>query len=135
MSGKRFPWGTDTITHSQANYYSDTYYSYDVSPTRGFHPTYAGSDPYTSPVGSFAANGYVLNDMAGNVWEWCWDCYGSYTDGATDPSGPASGAGRVVRGGCWISFAIDCRAANRSLNAPTGLNYYFGFRIARSSVP
>src|SRR5450759_3939218 len=52
-SGRRFPWG-DTITHSQANYYSDSSYSYDISSTRGFNPSYhAGNYPYTSPVGSF----------------------------------------------------------------------------------
>jgi formylglycine-generating enzyme required for sulfatase activity len=59
-SGHRFPWSdVDTITHSQANYYSDASDSaYDISPTRGFHPTYAVNGyPYTSPVGSFAPNG------------------------------------------------------------------------------
>jgi formylglycine-generating enzyme required for sulfatase activity len=50
-SGHRFPWSdADTITHSRANYYSDSSYVYDVSPTRGFHPTFAaGENPYTSP--------------------------------------------------------------------------------------
>ncbi|MEN9633643.1 MAG: hypothetical protein RL077_2047, partial [Verrucomicrobiota bacterium] len=57
VSGQRFPWG-DTITHAQANYSSSTSYAYDVSTTRGYHPTYAtGGTPYTSPVGVFAANG------------------------------------------------------------------------------
>ncbi|MDD8044468.1 MAG: SUMF1/EgtB/PvdO family nonheme iron enzyme, partial [Verrucomicrobiota bacterium] len=52
LEGKRFPWG-DTISHSQANYYSNSYFSYDVSPTRGYHPDYDSvGDPYTSPVGS-----------------------------------------------------------------------------------
>lgn len=50
LSGKRFPWG-DTISHSQANYYS-TGSSYDVSPTRGYYPAYKdGVYPYTAPVG------------------------------------------------------------------------------------
>jgi sulfatase modifying factor 1 len=69
LSGKRFPWG-DTISHSQANYSSTTSDSYDVSPTRDFHPSFnTGDTPYSSPVGSFAPNGYGLYDMAGNMWE------------------------------------------------------------------
>lgn len=65
VAGKNFPWGTDTITHSQANYYSSTSYTYDVSLTRGNHPTYnIESTGPSSPVGSFAPNGYGLYDMA-----------------------------------------------------------------------
>jgi formylglycine-generating enzyme required for sulfatase activity len=48
-SGHRFPWtDVDTISHSQANYYSDRSYAYDVSPTRGFNPAFVdGVLPYT----------------------------------------------------------------------------------------
>ena len=67
LSGLRFPWG-DTITHSQANYESSSSYSYDISPTRGYHPSYdEGGYPYTSPVGSFAPNGYGLYYADGNL--------------------------------------------------------------------
>ena len=127
-SGQRFPWG-NTITHSLANYYSSTSYAYDVSPTRGSHPTFSGVSPYTSPVGYFAPNGYGLYDMAGNVWEWCWDWYGSYSSASqTDPRGPASGSYRVGRGGSWINYAIYCRSAYRSYGNPANGYVHVGFR-------
>ena len=136
VSGQRFPWG-DTITHVQANYSSSASYAYDVSTTRGRHPTYAtGGEPYTSPVGVFAANGYGLADMVGNVYEWTWDWYGSYGSGVvSDPRGAASGSLRVFRGGSWSSVAYGARSARRSYNSPDDRDGYFGFRPARSSVP
>ncbi|MCX6924102.1 MAG: SUMF1/EgtB/PvdO family nonheme iron enzyme, partial [Verrucomicrobia bacterium] len=100
-SGQRCPWG-NTISQSQANYYSYwsgivPFYSYDVNPTEGYHPTFAvGGTPYTSPVDYFGANGYGLYDMAVNVAQWCWDYAGPY-DGSsspTDPHGPTSGSPR-----------------------------------------
>jgi formylglycine-generating enzyme required for sulfatase activity len=130
LSGKRFPWG-DTITHSQANYYSSSSYAYDTSATRGYPPTYNdGMVPYTSPVGSFAANGYGLFDMAGNVWEWCWDQGGGYgSTTQTDPRGPESGSYRVWRGGSWDYEAWNSRSAFRSFHPASGANN-MGFRSA-----
>jgi len=109
LSGRRFPWG-DEIQHARANYRSSSWYSYDTSPTSGDHPTYNdGTEPYTSPVGSFAANGYGLYDMAGNVWEWCFDWQPLYV-----------GSNRVLRGGCWDSDAYFLRVGRR-------YDFYVGF--------
>jgi formylglycine-generating enzyme len=131
--GRRFPWSdTDEITHSRANYDSSTHYAYDTSPTNGHHPTYAtGGWPWTSPVGSFAPNGYGLYDMAGNVYEWCWDWYSSRyysTSPESDPLGPGTGKIHVVRGGGWYIETWYCRSADRALGAPDLRNFVLGFR-------
>ena len=113
LSSKRFPWG-DTIAHNRANYYSSTSYSYDVSDTRGYHPDYDdGGYPYTSPVGSFAPNGYGLYDMAGNMWEWCNTTSGSY---------------RGIRGGSWSYYAYDSRCGSGDWYNPSLSYFNFGFR-------
>ena len=137
LQGKRFPWG-DTITHDNANYYANgSAYSYDASAytTSTYHPVYDEDGyPYTSPVGSFGANDYGLYDMAGNVWEWCWDRYGSSyyaSSPSSNPQGPSSGSGRVNRGGGWFNGADYCRAASRDSSNPDFAISIVGFRVVR----
>lgn len=94
--------------------------------------------PHTSPAGSFSPNGYGLYDMAGNVFEWCWDWYSSTyyaSSPRTDPRGADSGVKRVVRGGCWDYSVANCRNATRNELDPTWANNSTGFRLARTLVP
>lgn len=121
MEGKRYPWG-NMISSTSANYLDS-------------------GDPWerdTSPVGYYAANGYGLYDVAGNVWEWVSDWlekrYYQYCVDhgiVNDPPGSIIGTYRVVRGGSWSTGAGGIRVAERGGGYPThGLNR-IGFRCAR----
>jgi formylglycine-generating enzyme required for sulfatase activity len=100
----------------------------------GSGATGATTTPRSSPVGSktSGANELGLYDISGNVWEWCWDWLTSYPGAVTDYHGPALGADRVIRGGCWIFDASLCSIAGRAEYDPSYRRYDSGFRVVRN---
>lgn len=93
-------------------------------------------DAGTAPVDAYPPNDYGLYSMTGNVWEWCWDWFSARWDLSkiqTDPAGPASGAGRVLRGGsylCHASYCLRYRTSARTANTPSSSSGNTGFRVA-----
>ncbi|MBC8874213.1 MAG: SUMF1/EgtB/PvdO family nonheme iron enzyme, partial [Planctomycetes bacterium] len=88
---------------------------------------------YTAPVGAFAPNIWGLHDMLGNANEWTKDWLGEdyyAISPGLDPTGPATGAGRVFRGGSWYELALSARPAYRGAQSPETRLNALGFRVA-----
>jgi formylglycine-generating enzyme required for sulfatase activity len=123
--------GTTTAFHGFTGYLSGTN---DDSLLGNIAWFSSNSNSQTRPVGGKLGNGYGLHDMSGNVYEWVNDRFSSYSSGAqTNPSGPATGSGRVFRGGSCYNSSYYCRASGRSNSGPGSFIYnYVGFRAART---
>jgi formylglycine-generating enzyme required for sulfatase activity len=92
-----------------------------------------------APVGSFAANGFGLYDMVGNVWEWTLDCWHDNYDNAPADGSDWAASGdcskHVVRGGSYVSFPAAVRCADRWGYPTSGRFDSVGFRLARTLEP
>jgi serine/threonine-protein kinase len=109
--GRIYPWGNDEPTCERAQFWE--------------------CSDGTVPVGSLldGASWCGALDMTGNVWEWVADWYGRYpSETQTNPTGPATGYEKVMRGGAWNSYWTIVHAANRFCFAPDVRTVKMGFR-------
>ncbi|WP_353259953.1 bifunctional serine/threonine-protein kinase/formylglycine-generating enzyme family protein [Prochlorothrix hollandica] len=124
----------DRLNSDQANFngnYFNGNYTYNGSKKGEYRQV-------TTPVGCFPANGWGLQDMHGNVWEWCLDhWHDSYNNkpralhqnGCTSWVTDNERANRLLRGGSWGYYPRNCRSACRNNNVPGVHTYDNGCRV------
>ena len=89
--------------------------------------------PTTNAVATKLPNALGIYDMLGNVCEWCQDFYGPYSsESVTNPTGPATGSTRALRGGAWRGNPSFCRASQRGAYGTDVADLAFGFRVVRN---
>jgi formylglycine-generating enzyme required for sulfatase activity len=124
LEDKAFPWGNE-----------DPFTRCNYAPVKKGGKDADGYE-YSAPVGRFTPNNYGIYDMAGNVWEWCYDLYdSSYYSVSPDsnPMGPDSGYPHVLRGGSWLSiFPKYLTCSSRLELRPFIKDRYYGFRCAKT---
>jgi sulfatase modifying factor 1 len=130
LDQRRYPWGDELLPDGlwRCNVWQGSFPEHD-----------SGDDGFsgTAPVDAFVPNAFGIYNMVGNVWEWCGDWFSSHppTVALCDPTGPAAGSSRVIRGGsylCHDSYCFRYRVAARSSNTPDSSTGHTGFRLVRS---
>jgi formylglycine-generating enzyme required for sulfatase activity len=87
----------------------------------------------THPVGQKEPNGFGLNDMDGNAWQWCQDGFGAYPgDPVTDPQGASQSSVRVFRGSSWHCTLPYIGSTRRKVANPSYHSWDLGLRVVRS---
>ena len=164
LEGQKYPWGNTPPDGTQCNFadkslskVGDSEWTVQIAkqPTKKVGDDWSNKyvdDGYasTAPVGSYPPNGYGLYDMAGNVWEWCFDAYDENFYASSPHRNPIAGIIitdaendivavnelRSSRGGSWLSSAVAVQVFVRGNGAiPTGMWTTNGFRCARAVKP
>jgi eukaryotic-like serine/threonine-protein kinase len=140
--GRKYPWGDEEPSGERINACGAECVQWGKAHGVKLTAMYKSNDGFaaTAPVGSFpeGKSRYGVYDVVGNVWEWVGDWYGSYGTTSSDdpprnPSGPAEGTMRVIRGGGFNNSDSACvRPSFRFKQAPTSRTYATGFRCAKS---
>lgn len=119
QKNKEYPWGTDAIDSSFANY--------------------GNQKKHLTPVGTYEPNAYGIYDMAGNVWEYCLDEWDQNYYAKSSKDNPVAGIDpqgnylqtktrRVIRGGSFQGSAINLRVSFRDSHPVNGAGIHVGFR-------
>lgn len=136
--GRAYPWGDEEPTAEHVNACGAECGRWFKADKLGGAAALGGDDGFvgTAPAGSFirGRSYYGLDDLAGNVWEWTSDWSGPYLDATqSDPSDPAQGTRRVLRGGGFNSGQVKwLRSSWRWSDAEDTKSHANGFRCARS---
>jgi len=130
-----FPWGGDDSRPPDTfgNFVDEA----TPVPIQHWTPVAGRADGFggTAPVRTFPPNAYGVFDIAGNIWEWTYDWFGSSSyskEPQVDPTGPATGTHRTMRGGGFACYLEETRIAERHHKAPDNEAIYVGFRCAKS---
>jgi formylglycine-generating enzyme required for sulfatase activity len=136
--GRKYPWGDAAPSVKHLNACGAECMSWGKKHGTVLEALFTESDawPTTAPVGSFpqGASRWEIEDLVGNVWEWVADYYAPYSDAdQDDPTGPATGATRGMRGGAWNGAYADwVRPSFRFQSPEATRSHGVGFRCAKT---